>query len=1107
MLKTGIFRNLQTGEQQIVVVNTVQGKGERIELYNRPEDYNVVETYNAIGAYYRKTREYVYGEDSLIREYLATQNACVTLQGEVNQTSEFRPEGFTVVQSKVNEQLGIQSKITMINGIVSEEEYITKGYMISIDSVGEANTSIFAEPLNLKDYKLVTILSDFDDDDTGDADHYSLEYLKSKYALEHIEDYDYVIVGSVEEGRERLHRWRDAKVKLKSVDIESTGLEMSIFGEDLITGVVLSYDWEPLNEIENSTYFPFRQKNFEYNLPIEFMEEIIEAIKVQERASGVDPEVQDGLLLLAHNAKMEYKSFWKDNFDLDIDADTYSLSTLIDTRMERGLHTLGNRAIEATGLFWLDLDQVFKNKLIRFDILPEEIVKYYACPDGPNTIKVYKHLMKQLPTSEYYVFELESKLQRVKAINEYYGLRLNQEGLLSRLKNVEFIVDKLASIFKEWHKTSKNINSADVLRNIIYNQLGCRVVVRTEKGKPSTSVHAVSNIVDYGEIKGIDLENDLPSDIVDLYGNTIVKGADLKANRYPSLVILAAYNKYKKELSALKRLQKKSIKNRCMFGINGTGAASGRQTSDAHQYSDTMKELVLADTPYHTLSATDYAQVELRVLAYIIQDKRLIEMMKDKHIDIHRAFLSTINNIPIHEISAEMRQNGKSVNFGVVYGISEYGLARDKYGPMYTKDQLIECSRAITDFYNGIPGCKDLADFNREFVFKHGYIETKFGYRRKFPKVFEEGLDKKAKASIFRACNNTPVQGFAAHLMKQAEVNLNNYIKKMGWDKTITYMDREFPLVRTMLSIHDEVLISSHESIPKEEIVKMTHECMEIEVPGAPPFFAVPAFVDNWLQGKADEFEMSISMRDDILTSWEKGEVIVDWENLGTYIKDYKINQIKEYMTDLILKHKTVEEVTKHVNHPEFTHLLISIYVSYKDVKAHTQLECIAMAVKAYMENSDNIIEYETKDIYKEYREDMEIQDSMSYLQEVEEYIEIDETGKAMIPDYIDPDTVDDITTYQLERYNLSNDERYAKTEVGVVYLGNIVLVNTSDIKDLDKLREFHNRVMKMCDDEGYYQLNYMRDGAMMPTKFRMHPAQQELQALLDEYTVKEEAC
>ncbi len=1087
MLKVGCCTDLLVNMSYTVVINSVKGKGERIELYKNPEDYTVIDTYNSIAAYYRKTKEYYFGSELLIRRYLSAFNSCISISGELKQDNSFSKEGFVIKQTKENESLGIKSSVTLLNGVITEEEYSTPNFNISISSIKEQNLDVFVDPLNLNDYKIVSILSDFVDDGLPDVDYYSLDILKSRYPLDHIEDYDYVVVDSYEEAVERLDKWRNAKVKLKSVDIESTGLGMNVFGEDYITGVVLSYDWEPLGEIENSTYFPFRQKNFEYNLPLEFLEEIVRAINEQ----GLEVQI------LCHNGKMEIKSFWRDKLNIRMDVDTYSLSTLIDTRMERGLHTLKNRANQATGLFWLSLEQIFKDKVIRFDVLTPEIVKYYACPDTPNTIKVFKYLMKQLPSTEIGVLEVESKLQECKSCNEYYGLRLDQEKLVERLKDSEYMVNTLSDIFKKIHKTSKNINSADVLRDIVYNQLGCTVKVRTKKNKPSTSVDAISNIVKNGEIKNVDLSK-VPEDIKGRDNKTVlIEGKDLKSNRYPSLVILAAYNKARKELGALRRLQKKSVKNRVMFGINGTGAASNRQTSDAHQYSDVMKELVLSDTPDHTLISADYSQVELRVLAYIIQDKKLIEKMRDKHIDIHRAFLSTITGIPVHMISAVARSNGKRVNFGVVYGISEYGLARDKHGVQYTEEQLLECAKAITDFYNGIPGCKKLAEDNRKFVFEHGYIETKVGYRRKFPEVFSADLDKRAKARIFRAANNTPVQGFAAHLMKRAELNYDAYIKNKGWNSTVEYMGEKFPLVRVMLSIHDEVLISAHKSIPNEEIVKMCKECMEIEVKDAPPFFAVPAFVENWYQGKSDAFEMSISMRDDILKAWEEGKRIVDWDNIVDSINKYKLSQIKNYMDGLIEKYKTKDEVVKNVTHPEYTHLLIPIYVPKDIVKSKSHYECIEIAVENYMNNVYN--EDNLKEQYNEYAEDSIIKNSMDYLNDIEKYIEIDDTGEAILPEEVDSEFTEEDEYSIKDTYNES-DGRFDTTTINVLYLGDSVLIDTSKIYVKEDLQNFHNEIIKLCEKDGYYKLNYMRGTAVMGTEYRMDYCEKEINEILERY-------
>ena len=148
------------------------------------------------------------------------------------------------------------------------------------------------------------------------------------------------------------------------------------------------------------------------------------------------------------------------------------------------------------------------------------------------------------------------------------------------------------------------------------------------------------------------------------------------SNRYPSLILLQSYNKARKELGAFKRIKKRSYRDRVYFYIMSDGADSDRQTSDAHQYSDAMKSIILSDSPDHYLISCDYSQVELRVLAYVYGEQELIDMQFNPNIDIHRAIIQRITGKEMWDISAEERKERKSTNFGVVYGMTEYGLVK-----------------------------------------------------------------------------------------------------------------------------------------------------------------------------------------------------------------------------------------------------------------------------------------------------------------------------------------------------------------------------------------------------------------------------------------------
>ena len=865
----------QKGNYQFVWTLNESGH-ERIEILQDVAEYNYVDTSNCIAAYYRKTKEMFYGDEVLLRLFLRIKNTASTFNALKVDDFDFSTGKVISTSKKEDAALGLYWECVMENGISSKETFRTPEGTVEVISSNKVDSVV--APLNLSQYTVYSLTTDQTDQKINEDDYYSLEYLKAKYPnINHIEENDYVVVGSLLEADARLRAFREAPTKVKAIDFETTGTGMGIYGPDVITGAVLSY------EENESTYYPFRQEKFEYNLPISFLREILDAINNQPK----------DVVIVAYNGKFEIQCVWKeyknyvknseyarnwdpeceahglDNPFLRIDADPFYMSIICNPVFkQKGAHTLKAEAFRADGKFYLELKDIFKNsKAIRFNVLPPEIVRYYACPDAPNTIKVYKRLLSLLPQGTLGIANLENAMIYVTAENEFYGMRTDVELLVDLINNEQYKIDLLSDMFKKAHHTNKNINSPEVKREIFYDKLRCPVEVRTKTGLPSTSNKALKRILELGTLRNYD-KNNVPPPIVDLHGRVIIKGEKLVSNKYPSLVILDQYNKSLKQLGAYKRIQRTSQQDRVMFYMNQYGAATGRRTSDAHQYSDGMKMLIHGDSKYHRLWSADFKQIELRLLAYLAGQKDLIEMMSNPDIDVHRAITSIITKQEIWAISADERKRRKSTNFGVVYMMSEYGLASTNVGPAYTDDDVNAARKSITDFYAGLPQINRFVVGNEEFVRKKGFMQTKFGRIREFKELLDPTYPESKKKSMVRAANNMPVQGFGADLLKIVELNVKQYIKKMGWDKKVDCDGVELPLVRLMLSIHDEILVSSHESIPIPAIITMFKECMELKVKGAPPFFAAPAMVNSWFDGKLDAYELDLRYRDVIVEDW-----------------------------------------------------------------------------------------------------------------------------------------------------------------------------------------------------------------------------------------------
>lgn len=1146
MLKIGHVNFKSAEDDQIagIIIATNGSDFERVDIIDSLDGYNALDTTNCLASYYRKNKEMYYGDDAFIIKFMKGRNIASLLNAEQKVDVTFEDGKVYTHMKKESHDLGIYYEIILENGYLYLEKYITPDIEIVLDAINP-NSGDDSLPLNSPEYNQFSEMDGYIRYGTEVGEYHSLDYLKRKYAgqLDHIEEYDYVIVHSIEEADERLSIFAEAEAPIKAIDIESTGLAVRIFGEDVITGVVISYD------VNNSTYFPFRQDKFEYNLPMNYLKKICDVFNGQKgkcmRAAynakmeingfrkeqppyvKYSPtfvkynkkELDDEITIESYSDSVEsspermnklstsdkissyvYNEAVKDNIELpsqerinkllayegipglniEIDIDGYILSTLVNPKQQKGLHTLKNNTKKATGLYWLDLDVIFIGP-IKFNVLPEELVKYYACPDAPNTIKVINWLWPQLPEQERGIFAIENNIVRVKAIMEFYGMRVEKEKLISLKENEEYKVKMLEEMFRRCHNTNANINSPDEKRRIFYDVLRADVEVTTTTGKPSTSNIALKRIIEKGTLPESYKPEKMSPDIVDLNKNVIISGKKLSYNKYPSLLILQAHNKAKKELINLTRILKKTEKDRVNFYINQTGTAAGRQTSDAHQYSDAMKSIILSDSPDHYLVSCDFKQVELRILAYLAKQEDLIELCKDYNIDIHRAIGSIISGKEIWEISDEERKDFKTVNFGVVYKMSEFGLAKRRKGPAYTKADLLKALQDIINFYAGLNKVNELQIKTEENILRYCQAKTLFGRIRPFPELRDPNIDPAKKQSLIRSANNMPVQGFGADLMKMTEGNYQEYIEEHGWDELIDCDGIMLPKVRLMLSIHDEVLISFHKSIPMEEIVKMCKICQEIEVPGAPPFFAAPAIIDNWFLGKKDAYEIPIGLRDKIIEEWDRDHTSI--VHMETYLEDlnaYRKAELADYMGDLVKKYKTVDAVADHVRDPNFTHVLISAFIRDEEHKDLNHLERIHVAVERFMEGT------EIESVIQERESDTE--EFIASFEDLQNYIQVDDKGELIIEHTEDMDSEDEEDS-EKSLLNLGDFIPEDLSYFGrayFVYTADAVMIDVTDLLNIPAGELIHQEICKLSKKKGAYKVIYVNGKQVVETDMKI---------------------
>jgi DNA polymerase-1 len=241
------------------------------------------------------------------------------------------------------------------------------------------------------------------------------------------------------------------------------------------------------------------------------------------------------------------------------------------------------------------------------------------------------------------------------------------------------------------------------------------------------------------------------------------------------------------------------------------------------EWAKRLREAFISDEGYVLISA-DYSQIELRVLAHISGDPALIEAFQ-KGEDIHALTASSLFGVPLEEVTEELRRKGKTVNFGIVYGISEFGLAKE----LGISEK--EAKEYIEQYFQRFPKVKEYVNKTIEESQEKGYVKTIFGRKRPLPELLSS--NKMVREFGKRAAINAPVQGTAADLIKLAMIRINRRLKMMGLP------------ARLLLQVHDELLIEARKDV-KEEAKKILKEEMENVYPLAVPLVVKIGEGNSW---------------------------------------------------------------------------------------------------------------------------------------------------------------------------------------------------------------------------------------------------------------------
>ena len=554
---------------------------------------------------------------------------------------------------------------------------------------------------------------------------------------------------------------------------------------------------------ENQAYYvPVGHKNKDDK-------EIKKQIKIEDLIKILKPYLEDETIKkVGQNIKYDLKIFKKYGIHLKSFEDTMLLSYALDSGLNRhNLDILAKIHLDHENIKYKDVAGTGKSE-VTFDQVKIIDSYRYACEDADVTLKLYNIFKERLVKEKcFHVYEnLEIPLVDVLARMECQGIKIDKK-ILSQLsetfaKNLKVLEKKIYKIAGE----EFNIGSTKQLGDILYEKLKISGTKKTKKGNFATNVNVLEDLAGKGhEFPKLVLDWRQKSKLKNTYTDTLPEHIDSKTKRVHTSFLLAATTTGRLA-SSDPNLQNIPIKSK-----------EGKE----------IRSAFVAESGHSIISA-DYSQIEMRVLAHVGDVKELKKAFRNNE-DIHSITASQIFDCDIKKINEDMRRKAKAINFGIIYGISSYGLAKQ------ISVSNPEAEQFLFSYFKKFPEIKDYMQETLKSCRKHGYVKTMFERKCHFPNINDKNHTLKSFQE--RAAINAPIQGAAADIIRYAMINIDKKIL----EKKIKS--------KLLVQIHDELLFESKDNDVKKEITLIKNE-MENAI-DKDFNFSVPLIVDansakNW---------------------------------------------------------------------------------------------------------------------------------------------------------------------------------------------------------------------------------------------------------------------
>ncbi|EOD9422385.1 DNA polymerase I [Vibrio campbellii] len=447
-----------------------------------------------------------------------------------------------------------------------------------------------------------------------------------------------------------------------------------------------------------------------------------------------------------------------------------------------------------------------KNQLT-FNQIDLDEASPYAAEDADVTLRLHNRLFANIEQDEKLktVYEeIEMPLVPVLSRIERTGVLIDDMKLSAQSVEIAARLDELEQKAYEIAEQEFNMNSPKQLQALLFEKMGLPVIKKTPSGTPSTNEEVLQELA---------LDYPLPKLILEYRG--LAKLKSTYTDKLPKMINPSTgrvHTSYHQAVTATGRLSS-TDPNLQNIPIRNE---EGRR----------IRQAFIAPTGYKIL-AVDYSQIELRIMAHLSGDQALLDAFRDGK-DIHAATAAEIMGVSIEDVSSEQRRRAKAVNFGLIYGMSAFGLAKQLGIPRG------EAQAYMDKYFERYPGVMQYMEDTRSAASEQGFVETIFGRRLHLPEIqSRNGMRRKAAE---RAAINAPMQGTAADIIKKAMLLVDQWIQEEGNGR-----------VKLLMQVHDELVFEVEES-SLSEIESKVQNLMESAAELKVPLVAEAGHGDNWDQ-------------------------------------------------------------------------------------------------------------------------------------------------------------------------------------------------------------------------------------------------------------------